>query len=99
MSALVTADIFEPDSGEPVTRLYAPTREQVERQIEAEGLHGWTIRWGTAAVIANPATACLAARSCPAIRDLDLLAIHMAGRAAWARENKAFPDEPLATAP
>jgi hypothetical protein len=35
----------------------------------------------------------------PAIRDLDLLAIHMAGRAAWARANIKFPDEPLETAP
>jgi hypothetical protein len=35
----------------------------------------------------------------PATRRLDLLAIHMAGRAAWARANKAFPDEPLGAAP
>jgi hypothetical protein len=35
----------------------------------------------------------------PAIRRLDLLTIHMYGRAAWARANKAFPDEPLGTAP
>jgi hypothetical protein len=35
----------------------------------------------------------------PATRRLDLLIIHMAGRAAWARAKKEFPDEPLATAP
>jgi hypothetical protein len=54
MTNLVTADVFDPDYGDPVTRLYAPTREQVEHQIEAQALQGWTIRWGTAEVIANP---------------------------------------------
>jgi hypothetical protein len=34
----------------------------------------------------------------PAIRDLSLLAIHMAGRAEWAKAHKAFPDEMLDTA-
>jgi hypothetical protein len=54
MKTVITADVFDPDYGDPVARLYAQTRAQVEHQIEAEGLQGWTIRWGTAEVIANP---------------------------------------------